>query len=255
MAFSFWGAGDRLTREAVQWFGAAFMLMVGVAAAAVAALGYGPAFSLVCLGAITLFGITAVRQLRDYHPYRRMGGANAVTIVRMWLACLLAGLATELDGPDPQYSPTALAAVATALGAICLDGLDGFLARRQRMASRFGARFDMEVDAFLLLVLSCLVWSWGKAGVWVLAIGAIHYSFFIAGLIWPPLRAELPPSMRRKAICAVQGGALCIVLSPLVGRQGGAWIVSLALAALCVSFAMDLAYLVALHRRERHRNA
>jgi multidrug efflux pump subunit AcrA (membrane-fusion protein) len=37
-----------------------------------------------------------------------------------------------------------------------LDGVDGWLARRHEIASRFGARFDMEVDALLILALSVL---------------------------------------------------------------------------------------------------
>ncbi len=254
MAFSF-GDDDRLTREAAIWFAAAFLLMAAVAVAGVFALGYGSSFPLVCLGAAALFGVTAVRLVRDYHPHERLGSANAVTTIRMWLACLLAGMATELEPPDPRYSWAALATVMVAFGAICLDGLDGLLARRQRMVSRFGARFDMEVDAFLLLVLSYLAWSWSKAGVWVLAIGGIHYSFFVASLIWPRLRAELPPSMRRKTICAVQGVALCVVLSPLVGGQAGAWIAAAALFALCASFAVDLVHLVAMRRDEPYRNA
>ena len=38
--------------------------------------------------------------------------------------------------------------------ALILDGVDGKVARRTRNASAFGARFDMEVDAFLILVFS-----------------------------------------------------------------------------------------------------
>ena len=39
-------------------------------------------------------------------------------------------------------------------GALALDGVDGQVARRTGTASELGARFDMEVDAFLILVLS-----------------------------------------------------------------------------------------------------
>jgi phosphatidylglycerophosphate synthase len=40
---------------------------------------------------------------------------------------------------------------------LALDGLDGWLARRFGLASAYGARFDMEVDGFLILVLALLV--------------------------------------------------------------------------------------------------
>ncbi len=41
--------------------------------------------------------------------------------------------------------------------ALALDAVDGWIARRTHTVSELGARFDMEVDAFLLLVLSAYV--------------------------------------------------------------------------------------------------
>jgi hypothetical protein len=36
------------------------------------------------------------------------------------------------------------------------------VARRSRMASAFGARFDMEVDALLMMAISILVWQYAR---------------------------------------------------------------------------------------------
>ena len=47
--------------------------------------------------------------------------------------------------------------------ALSLDGVDGALARRQMLESRFGAAFDMEVDSAFALVLSILA-ALGPAG-------------------------------------------------------------------------------------------
>ena len=52
--------------------------------------------------------------------------------------------------------------------ALALDGVDGQVARRTGTVSALGARFDMEVDAFLVLVLSVHV------AVLVDAVGAGH---------------------------------------------------------------------------------
>ncbi len=52
----------------------------------------------------------------------------------------------------------------------------------------FGALLDMETDAFLMLVLSTLVWAEGRAGVWVLLIGAMRYLFVGASFVLPALR-------------------------------------------------------------------
>ena len=71
------------------------------------------------------------------------------------------------------------ALVGLAVVALVLDGVDGWVARRTGTVSALGARFDMEVDAFLILVLS--VYVAGSVGPWVLAIGAARYAFWAAG--------------------------------------------------------------------------
>ena len=47
--------------------------------------------------------------------------------------------------------------VMLAIAVTVLDGADGWLARRSGVSSAFGARFDGEVDAFLILALSVAV--------------------------------------------------------------------------------------------------
>ena len=73
-------------------------------------------------------------------------------------------------------APVAALAMALATVVAVLDGIDGWLARRTGMASDFGARFDMETDAALIMVLALLAWQFGKAGVWVLASGLLRYA-------------------------------------------------------------------------------
>jgi phosphatidylglycerophosphate synthase len=71
--------------------------------------------------------------------------------------------------------------VALAVPALLLDAADGWVARRTNSASELGARFDMEVDAFLLLVLGTYVSQ--TLGVWVLAIGAMIVLFALALIV------------------------------------------------------------------------
>ncbi len=97
-----------------------------------------------------------------------------------------------------------------------LDGVDGWLARRHGIASRFGARFDMEIDALLILALSVLAWRHDKAGAWVIASGMLRYAFVAAGTVAPWLRGALPPSRRRQTICVIQIAALTLVMLPSV---------------------------------------
>jgi phosphatidylglycerophosphate synthase len=95
--------------------------------------------------------------------------------------------------------------------AAVLDAVDGRLARASGMASRFGARFDLETDAALVMILAVLAWQFGQAGPWVLAIGLARYGFVLAGRVWTWLRRPLAPSFRRQAVAAVQMAALLVI--------------------------------------------
>jgi phosphatidylglycerophosphate synthase len=167
------------------------------------------------------------------------GLANQVTLVRAALVCmiggaLLAGGAAAVSG----WSVPALVAIA-----LSLDAVDGWLARRLRLTSRFGARFDLEVDALLLAILALLVWQAGRVGAWVLLIGLTRYLFVAARCWWPWLRAPLPPSRRRQTVCVQQGVTLLLCLLPPIDIMLAQVIAATALCCLLASFAVDVAHL------------
>jgi phosphatidylglycerophosphate synthase len=159
----------------------------------------------------------------------------------------VATLAATLGLPHTAalaWTATALASVASAL-----DGVDGWLARRSGMSSAFGARFDMETDALLILVLSTLAWRWERAGAWVLGCGLMRYGFVAASWAWPWLSRPLPLSVRRKFVAVVQMVGLAIVLAPIVRPPLSQWLAAITLACLVGSFALDVLWLAA--RRSR----
>ncbi|WP_020664579.1 CDP-alcohol phosphatidyltransferase family protein [Amycolatopsis benzoatilytica] len=163
----------------------------------------------------------------------RLGPADQVTLAR---AALIGGVtalvADHLDGKPPLAFLVPLTAIALAL-----DAVDGQVARRTGTASALGARFDMEADAFLILVLSVLVAA--SAGPWVLAIGLMRYAFVAAARAWPWLRASLRPSRARKVVAALQGVAL-------TAAAVGVWpaaLAGVALAMLSWSFGRDVWWL------------
>ena len=169
-------------------------------------------------------------------PRRGLGPANRVTLLR---GVLVAALAGALAG-FPVLGPQAEWLAAFALVALTLDGIDGWAARRWDCASDFGARFDMELDAFLILVLCGLLLMLGKAGAWVLAIGAMRYVFVAAMTVWRWLDAPLPPSGRRKLVCVWQVASLLICLLPQVGAGLASGLLGIALLLLTWSFAVDV---------------
>ena len=177
----------------------------------------------------------------------RFGPANAATAARSTLVGLVTALvATSFTAPVSPLLVTALAAPALAL-----DAVDGWLARRTGTQSELGARYDMEVDAFLLLVLSAYVAP--EFGWWVITIGALRYLFVAAGWLWPWMNATLPPRYWRKVVTAVAGIALVLAGSQLFPAWVGLGAVLLAFALLLESFGRDVVWLVREHARIRAR--
>jgi len=174
------------------------------------------------------------------HPYPRFGPANVVTTIRAMLVALVAVLIGRPATPEMLWLVIGLTAV---MGA--LDGLDGWLARRTRMASEFGARFDMETDAALILVLSILVWQHEKAGAWVLLCGLMRYGFVAAGWLLPWLAQPLQSTLRGKTVAVGQLVGLSVALAPIVAVPLSAVAAALTLTALAWSFGIDIARLSA----------
>ncbi|KAA9150794.1 CDP-alcohol phosphatidyltransferase family protein [Amycolatopsis acidicola] len=167
--------------------------------------------------------------------------ADHVTFARAVLAGGVTALvADHLGTPAPLAALVPLASVALAL-----DAVDGKVARRTGTVSKLGARFDMEVDAFLILTLSVHISL--TVGLWALAIGAMRYVFVAAAWLAPWLRAELPGSIARKTVAALQGVAL--VVASVCPLPAAVAVTALALAALAWSFGRDVRWL----NRERAR--
>jgi phosphatidylglycerophosphate synthase len=141
-----------------------------------------------------------------------LGPADLVTLARAVLVGGVAALvADSFAGPLPVATLTALAAVA-----LLLDAVDGRVARRTGTVSAVGARFDMEVDSVLVLVLSVYVAA--SLGLWVLLIGSVHYVLVVARRALPWLRRELPPRHWCKVVAAVQGIVLVTVAAGVLPR-------------------------------------
>jgi len=189
--------------------------------------------ALLCAG-----GLLLLWRIVEHHPYQRVGPANQVTIARAVLVVLLAGL-VGLSAPPRLH----VAALAAATLAVVLDAVDGWLARRTRMSSAYGARFDMETDALLILVLSLLAWEFDKAGPWVIASGLARYVFLAASQVFRWMQRPLFPSRRRKAVAVLQVVALLVAVAAFVPRDVSSPLCAAALAVLAWSFALDVAWL------------
>ena len=157
----------------------------------------------------------------DRRAGETLGPADRITLLRADLVCAVAAVAVS------GGSVTVLVGLAAI--ALALDGVDGRVARRTGTVTELGARFDTEVDAFLILVLSAYVAP--HAGAWVLLIGAARYLLLGAGRLLPWLHGELPPRAWCKVVAVVQGVVLVVAVS-------GALPVPLARAALAVALVL-----------------
>ncbi|WP_239120166.1 CDP-alcohol phosphatidyltransferase family protein [Catellatospora chokoriensis] len=165
------------------------------------------------------------------------GPADLVTQTRAALVgCVTALTAASFAGDAPVPALVGITVVA-----LVLDAVDGKVARRTATASAFGARFDMEVDAFLILVLSCYVAP--SAGLWVLAIGAMRYVYVVATWVLPWLRGQLFPRYWRKVVAAIQGIVLVTAAADVLPRPVAVVALAGALALLTESFGRDVVFL------------
>jgi phosphatidylglycerophosphate synthase len=202
------------------------------------ALPLGALYALKSTATLAAVMITAAALVRAYHPFARFGAANRMTLLRAGLVALIAGLIGE-----PAVPTVAAAAVGVAAIVEVFDGVDGWLARRDGLASAFGARFDMEIDALLIIVLAILAWQHGKAGGWVLLSGLLRYAFVVAGWLAPWVASPLPSSRRRQAICVIQIVTLAVIVSPLLPANVTSPLAAAALVALTASFLVDVVWL------------
>jgi phosphatidylglycerophosphate synthase len=193
------------------------------------------------VGSMLIFAL-CLSALPD-HPFDRLGPANLVTAFRACLVSLFGAAIFCFD--DLATDQIVLfGLVALVLFTLALDGVDGYLARRYRHESAFGARFDMEIDALMILILSGAAALLDKAGWWVVLIGLMRYGFLAAAWFDPRLGGDLFPSFRRKLICVVQITALCLLLVPFVVPPVSTGIAIVALALLIYSFVVDILYLL-----------
>jgi phosphatidylglycerophosphate synthase len=202
--------------------------------AATVGLGIAGWVAGVAFGAVTCAALTRGLQRSGGGA---LGPADRVTLTR---ATLVGGVAALAVGSFERQAPVVLLVVLASV-ALVLDAVDGMVARRTGTASALGARFDMEVDSFLVLVLSG--YAAGSAGAWVLAIGAMRYAFVVATWALPWMRGTLPPRYWRKVVAATQGVVLVLAAADVLAPWLLAAALIASLALLVESFGRDVGWL------------
>lgn len=142
----------------------------------------------------------------NWASIRQFGPANAVTLFRLLLIFALPVLAKQ-----PEST------IALALLILCLDGVDGWLARKFECASEFGEYFDKETDAFFMLVLCWLIVLDQRLGLWILIPGLMRYLFVCFLMIAKPPAYKEQQTSTGKIVFVVTMGVLIACFSDYEG--------------------------------------
>ena len=184
---------------------------------------------------------------------RRLLPADRVTLSRAVLVCGVAALVADIvAGTGGTDEPTGVL-VALASVALVLDAVDGRVARRTGTVHPLGARFDMETDAFLILVLSVAVTR--DLGWWVLGVGVARYLLLLVVLAarWAPwLRGQVPARLWRKVIAAYQGIVLTVATAGILPAVAASVAVVAGLGLLVLSFGTEVLTLRRMSVSRRH---
>ncbi|WP_305784696.1 CDP-alcohol phosphatidyltransferase family protein [Symbioplanes lichenis] len=199
-------------------------------------LGFGAAGWITSAVFVTATWVLLSRAL-GRPEFHRWGPADTVTYGRL----ILTGGVTALLAESLAGAPHHAVLIALAATSLALDGVDGQVARRTGTTSRFGARFDMESDSVLAVVLSVYLAS--MIGWWAVAIGLFRYAFVVAAWALPWLRGSLPYRMSRKVVAASQGAVLVVASTGLLPTTVAQALVAVSIVSLIWSFGVDVRHL------------
>lgn len=176
----------------------------------------------------------------DNRPFSYLGTANRITLLRGWLIGATAGFLAMLPFQPLAgllYVPAGLYTLAAAL-----DGLDGYVARRQQQTTRLGAELDTALDAFGLLIAPLVAVFTDKLPVVYLLVSLAYY-LFKWGIHWRQQRGRpvyaLPPSQLRRYLAGAQMVLVAVALWPPVPGSISQGVGIVLMVPLLVGFCRD----------------
>lgn len=156
------------------------------------------------LWALASFAALIVYCRPFWTPNQTFGLANCITEFRL-MGILLLMLVPNIANPW---------IIVVSIVILTLDGVDGFAARKLKLASEFGEYFDKEVDTLFMLALCLLLYTKGQFGTWILIPGLLRYVFVLyLKFANPPERKEYQSSFS-KSIFFIMISTLIFDFSP-----------------------------------------
>ena len=145
--------------------------------------------------ALLVFGYY-IQQMPKHVPKMslRLGYANWVSISRLIIIFVLVIWPKQLDS---------ITLFILFLIVVCMDGLDGYLARRFNQTTEAGAMLDMEIDAFFVVILCWWHVNEGTIDTWILVPGCMRYLYEIIFFKLKHRAILFPPKIVRASVAVV----------------------------------------------------
>ncbi|MFG1496134.1 CDP-alcohol phosphatidyltransferase family protein [Saccharospirillum sp. HFRX-1] len=176
----------------------------------------------------------------DKRVFTGLGTANRITLLRGWLIGATAGFLAIIPlqvHAGLLFAPAVLYTLAAAL-----DGLDGYVARRQQQTTRLGTELDTAMDAFGLLIAPLVaVFTDRLPAVYLLV--SVAYYLFRWGIHWRAQRGRpvysLPPSQVRRYLAGAQMVLVALALWPPLSESVIYWLSIALMIPLLLGFCRD----------------
>ena len=124
-----------------------------------------------------------------------------------------------------------------------MDGLDGFIARKYNLVSKFGEFIDQESDNFLMLVISISLYLNKDIGPYVFLIPLYRYTFLVSMKKYDWLQRTLPRSQFRKIACVLTIALMILSQDVYFNNENTVFLVILSLFIITFSFSKDIIWL------------
>jgi phosphatidylglycerophosphate synthase len=125
---------------------------------------------------ISLIGLIFLNRKKLFYSKPFFGVANTITLTR-FILIILGFLFIELDNTLLLFYCLSIA--------VSLDFFDGLAARYFKESSFFGQYFDMEIDAFFVLIMCYFYYTYIDIGWWILIPGVLRYAYRLYTFCFP----------------------------------------------------------------------
>jgi len=158
------------------------------------------------------------------------GVANTITLVR-FIIIILSFILIDFKDTNLLFYSLSIA--------VLLDFFDGMAARYFNESSFFGQYFDMEIDAFFVLIMCYFYYVHGNISWWILIPGALRYLFRLYTFCFPK------PSVKeqKKTYATVIAASYFVVLLIGLVTSGTTQLLILSIGSLAIVGSFSIGFI------------